>query len=104
LRQHYNTNRLRGVDLDRAVKKNARQQDIVLAFFKERPRGLFATYQVHEAVMSHTRMTSTQRCITNLTDQGALIKTESMVMGPMGMQVHTWKLNTGEREQLKLFS
>jgi len=91
--QYYNTNRLDRAALGMAIQENQKQQDMVLAFFRMHPNILFATHQVHELLMPQCRITSTQRCITNLTDDGRLIKTINMINGPMGKQVHTWRFS-----------
>ena len=38
-------------------------------------------------------LTSIRRAISNLTDNGKLMKLERMVMGNYGKKVHTWRLN-----------
>lgn len=89
-RDYYNTNDEQG-DVLRDSRSNARhQQDVVLAHYRAHPGRNIAPHQV--PMPAGTPLTSVRRAITNLTEAGLLEKTDEMVPGTYGKQVHTWRL------------
>lgn len=93
-REYFNTNREVGHVLA-ASHGHARQQRLtVQAFFEAHPDRCFAPHQI--PMPSGTPLTSVRRAITNLTEAGVLEKTDRMVAGTYGKQVHCWRLATGQ--------
>lgn len=89
----YNTTSEQGATLTLSRRRANQQQDAVLNFFAERPRGLFAPHEVHAAVAAPTSpLTSIRRAITDLTTMGLLTKTSAKKVGPYGKSVHLWRL------------
>jgi hypothetical protein len=105
---YYNTNNEYGEELELSRVRAMTQQERVLAFFRRNPEELFTTREVHKKVFyNNGELTSTQRCITNLTDGGKLLKSKETVPGKKyGKRVHAWSYNSGDgdhQQQLNLF-
>ena len=101
---YYNTNRIYGAALRKALNDCKSQEQMVLTYMKAHPEINFAPHQLAVVLFLHTSndlndifhhapITSIRRAITNLTSEGYLVKTDKMVKGPYGKQVHTWKYN-----------
>ena len=96
---YYNTNRETGKTLALSWGKANKQVNMILEIFEERIRhtlnGL-APHQVqHQIVVRYGKrypLTSIRRAMSNLTDNGELIKLDRMVIGSYGKNVHTWRL------------
>lgn len=90
---YYNTTNLEGEDLAEAKSQARTQQDRILTFFEEHPGALFTPFEVREgAEMHQTPITSVRRAMTNLTDDGELVKTELTRLGKFGANNYTWRL------------
>ena len=97
---YYNTNRETGHTLSLSWGKANKQENMILEIFADRMRhtlnGL-APHQVRDQIVQRYGkrypLTSIRRAISNLTDNGKLMKLERMVMGNYGKKVHTWRLN-----------
>lgn len=81
-----------------AEGKARTQEDIVYTFFRTNWRSSYSPSRVHkmlvnaEKIKAATPLTSIRRAITNLTEEGKLAMSDTMVNGPMGKPEHTWKL------------
>jgi len=97
---YYNTNRETGSTLSLSWGKADKQENMILEIFSDKMRhtlnGL-APHQVRDQLVQRYGkrypLTSIRRAISNLTDNGKLMKLERMVMGNYGKKVHTWRLN-----------
>ena len=97
---YYNTNQESGPTLSLSWGKSDKQETMILEIFADRIRhtlnGL-APHQVQDQIVvrygKRYPLTSIRRAISNLTDNGKLIKLNRMVMGSYGKKVHTWRLN-----------
>jgi len=97
---YYNTNRETGPTLSLSWGKSNKQENMILEIFSDKMRhtlnGL-APHQVRDQIVQRYGkrypLTSIRRAISNLTDNGKLMKLERMVMGNYGKKVHTWRLN-----------
>jgi hypothetical protein len=90
MRSYYNTNKLSYSNFLEAIRKAKSQQEKILIYFKSLPG----------------RRTSVRRAITNLEQDGLLIKTDRMIEGDLGARVHTWILSDSDPaagEQINLF-
>jgi hypothetical protein len=91
MRSYYNTNNLSYLDFLQAIEKAKSQQEKILIYFKSLPGRGLAPHQVKAALFSEkTPITSVRRAITNLEQDGLLIKTDRMIEGDFGAPVHTW--------------
>jgi len=97
MKHYYNTNKEFGNDLISSNDKNKSQQERVLEYFFNHPINYLSVEKIHENVMPKARMTSAQRCVTNLTEQGFLEKTENFTTSSFGKKVHTWRLITPQK-------
>src|SRR5690349_17379319 len=97
-REYFNTNRESGHVLANSHGQARLQRLQVLAWFQQHPSGCFAPHQI--PMPADTPLTSVRRAVTNLTEQGLLEKTDRMVQGTYGKNVHCWKLRVDEPEQL----
>jgi len=95
MREYYNTNAETGHVLADSHGQARLQRLQVLAWFQSHPENHFAPHQIH--MPSGTPLTSVRRAVTNLTEQGLLEKTDRMVAGTYGKQVHTWRLRRPEQ-------
>ena len=99
---YYNTNREDGDQLRASITKAMSQEERITEFFAGRV-GAYSPDEVHQQVFGGTvPITSVRRAMTNLTMMGVLVKTEKMVAGRYGKQVHTWArrgTEYGEREE-----
>ena len=97
---YYNTNRETGATLSLSWGKSSKQDTMIVEIFTARLRhtleGL-APHQVRDQLAQQYGksypLTSIRRAMSNLTDNGKLIKLARMVMGNYGKKVHTWRLN-----------
>lgn len=94
---YYNTNNLTAEPLKEATIKTQKQGELCLEVFKAHRCNLSAC-QVWKILVKtgkidrNTPVTSLRRSVTNLKDRGLLEKTDNMVKGLFGTQVHTYKL------------
>ena len=98
---YFNTNNERGEVLTQSVSRATKQEDVIMDFFRLRPGRRFSPEDVQAWCLSTSPLTSVRRAITNLTDQGKLIKTNQMKKGMYGKNVHTWEL--AQQGQTKMF-
>ncbi len=108
MNSYYNTNKESGEELIKSERQARTQEERILEFFEEDYDSknvveLFGPSYIHEAVFDHSiPITSVRRAMTNLTNQGKLIKTDIMVIGQYGKKEHTWKYAHPD-PQLNLF-
>jgi len=96
---YYNTNQESGSTLSLSWGKSDKQETMILEIFADRIRhtlnGL-APHQVQDQIVQRYGkrypLTSIRRAMSNLTDNGELMKLNRMVMGSYGKNVHTWRL------------
>lgn len=100
--EFYNTNAETGTVLAGSYGQARQQRQMVQRWFELHPDRYFAPHQI--PMPSGTPLTSVRRAVTNLTEQGVLEKTDRMVQGTYGKQVHTWKLASGQLEMFGVAS
>jgi hypothetical protein len=92
----YNTINLAGQELATEQAKNLTQEVMVLHIFRC-GTSRYSPSQAHQLVVKmygiNPPITSIRRALTNLTNQGLLIKTGHMVKGLYHLPEHTWTLN-----------
>ncbi len=102
MKEFFNTTKLGNEALAKAKGKALSQQEKVLFFFQNNPDRGFGVETIHLQVLPKSPYTSAQRCVSNLTDAGHLIKTTDFVKSHYGAKVHTWRLAPRPKEQLRL--
>jgi DNA-binding IclR family transcriptional regulator len=100
--EYYNTNAETGTVLADSYGQAKQQRQMVQRWFEQHPDHYFAPHQI--PMPSGTPLTSVRRAVTNLTEQGVLEKTDRMVAGTYGKQVHTWRLASGQLEMFGVAS
>jgi hypothetical protein len=88
----YNTTNLSGNDLSESVADAQKQQKLVETFFRKYPNQKFTPFEVHKALNINAPITSIRRAITNLTNEGILVKTDEKRIGQYGKPNYTWTL------------
>lgn len=104
---YYNTNKESGETIKKSQRKAKSQEERILAYFIERPMVRMTPDAVKDKVLPEALITSVKRALSNLSSDKwdyALIKTNEMIKGPNGKDVHTWGLKPGleQDNQLKL--
>lgn len=87
----YNTNKESGETLKSSRLKCNRQEDVILKIFKDNKEHLLCADEIHELSQLNAPITSIRRAITNLYNQGKLIKTNTMKKGRYGKNTHTYQ-------------
>lgn len=88
----HNTVHLTGYDLSVAIQKAKNQEAVVLAIMSSgRLMSPSEVWKVGEQAGKRWLLTSVRRAISNLEDDGALIKTDTTIPGPYRMPEHCWK-------------
>ena len=102
---YFNTTNESGTDLSTSEKKAKRQDEYILDFFKYNALREFTPSEIHSNIpeLHHAPLTSVRRAITNLTDNGLLIKTIHQREGLYGKKTFTWKLKPTKAFQPQLF-
>jgi hypothetical protein len=88
----YNTIKLSGEALIEAETSAQKQRELVEMFFRKNIGMNFTPFEVLEALKIKAPITSIRRAITNLTNDGILVKTNEMRIGEYGKPNHTWEL------------
>lgn len=86
-------------DLERSAKNQ--EEEILDLYKKHHPRALSPS-QVHRMTGYKWPITSVRRAITNLTNKGALQKTDRTVEGQYGRPECMWRVRTGRQEQMEM--
>jgi hypothetical protein len=95
IEDYYNTNNEKGVVLQNSRRQARTQQERIRMYMQCWPNRLFTPFEIQEQILSGTPITSIRRAMTNLTDDGHLIKTDTKKVGKYGKANHTWKYNFG---------
>lgn len=99
MKTFYNTNSEHGTTLTESKEHALRQQNRILSYFQSFPNDTFTPEEVHDALyLDNTPLTSVRRAITNLTEDGKLVKTEIMKFGFFGKRCHSWKAASYAKE------
>ena len=98
----YNTNEENGATLKESRKKAKTQDQTVLEFFKNHdqlgvtPERCLRHFKIMETLSEskwhNTPVTSIRRSFSNLKNKGLIKKTEVLIEGDFGKNVHVWKL------------
>ena len=95
---YYNTTEETGDDLDQSHKKAKKQDHLIYSHFIL-SNELLSPSMVLDRLNLNCPITSVRRAMTNLTNEGKLIKTDQYVKGKYGKREHLWSLNIPEGQQ-----
>ncbi len=92
MQNYYNTTNETGETLALSNKKAKFQDEIILDFFIKNKNFAYTPEEVHRSVFGFkdVPLTSTRRAISNLTEAGHLLKTETKRIGMYGKAQHCW--------------
>ena len=88
----YNTIQLDGEVLKEAIRNGERQQDIILDIFRKYPEKHITPSEIYMTLGKLWPITSIRRAITNLTNEGHLIKTDHQRIGLYEKPNYCWTL------------
>lgn len=93
----HNTTSLTGEELAQRVQRAASQKEAILTVFQARRDGKYTASQVHQAFVNKAGkqwpVTSVRRAITDLMNEGHLVKLAETRPGPYGDSEHYYSLN-----------
>ena len=87
----YNTNQEGPDEAFDSSAKAAKQSDVILALF-EMTKTPMSPSMVYKALGQEWPITSIRRAMTNLTDDGEIVKTQKTTKGIYGKKEHLWVL------------
>lgn len=94
----YNTIDLTGQELEKAKAQTLKQEELIATIFKKNCHKEISPSQILDIVNKHYGLnwplTSIRRAITNLTEENALVKLQTMKEGIYGKPEHLWKFNS----------
>lgn len=94
----YNTIDLTGQELEKAKAQTLKQGELIATIYKKNCHKEISPSQILEVVNKHYGLnwplTSIRRAITNLTEENALVKLQTMKEGIYGKPEHNWKFNS----------
>jgi Fe2+ or Zn2+ uptake regulation protein len=89
---YYNTNHETGATLEESNRKAGKQQDRLLAFFRQSPGKHFSAQEVWDGCFGFSApFSSVHRSLRNLEMGGFIVKTDVMKVSSYNKHVHTWK-------------
>ena len=90
---YHNTTHSTGEELRDYRRKTLAQDQFILEFFRKHPNNEFTPSEVlHRLFTENVPLTSVRRAMTNLTNDGKLVKTPHQRKGPFGRPEHCWRL------------
>jgi hypothetical protein len=102
MKSYHNTTNETGATLAQSTSKALTQDECVLAYFHNydnlgaTPERVLRHLQIREKLSenrwSKTPITSCRRSFSNLQKRGLIYKTDLMIMGDWGKEIHVWKL------------
>ena len=96
---YFNTTSETNPELGQYRQRAWNQDEVVMNWFDLLGSG--TPSQVHQDVLQSAPLTSIRRSITNLTNEGKLVKTERKKQGAYGRPEYVWRL-AGDKRQLEL--
>lgn len=88
---YYNTTHSVHPDLNRYEKKAKSQEETILEFFRVSGRRSSPSEVLMVLFDNSVPLTSVRRAITNLTNEGELVKTNKQIRGPYGRPEYQWR-------------
>ena len=94
----YNTIDLTGQELEMAKAQTLKQEELISTIYKKNCHKEISPSQILDVVNKHYGLnwplTSIRRAITNLTEENALVKLQTMKDGIYGKKEHVWRFNS----------
>ena len=97
MKYFYNTIDETGITLAKPISNAVNQEQKVMIIFHANPYKEYTPFGVNKILSDNGNrypITSIRRAMTNLTEQGILIKTDNKVNEQYGVKNYTWKLRT----------
>jgi hypothetical protein len=100
----YNTNQEDFGEESESLRKVVKQEAVIFGLFKS-ARTPMSPSMVYKALGEKWPITSIRRAITDLTDEGKIVKTQKTIKGIYGKKEHLWELpkKPETSEQVTLF-
>ncbi len=98
----YNTTSLKGDELKDATAKAENQEDLILRLFKNKDDYTLSPSMIMKLTDNVYPITSVRRAVTNLTNEGVLIKLNTQVSGMYGRAEHLWRWTNIKEGQMQL--
>ena len=100
----YNTNQEGLEEFSDSSRKAAKQSDVILRLL-EMAKTPMSPSMVYKALGQEWPITSIRRAMTNLTDDGEIVKTQKTTKGIYGKKEHLWALPEKPKtaKQVELF-
>ena len=89
---YYNTNQETGEELDNSRARATSQTQIIYNYFVNNPTEELTPFEIKAKTRMRAPITSIRRAITDLTNDGKLVKTTSLKQGNYGKKCHCWRL------------
>ena len=99
----FNTTNETNPDLTEYRQKALNQDERVLELFRARIQASYTPSEVLSAAFDRTPITSVRRSMSNLTDEGRLVKTDGKREGIYGRPEHVWVLAKSCVNQLEMW-
>jgi len=87
---YHNTTETTGPDLQEYEAKAIGQEDLILDYFNNTTSGHTPSH-IQSVLLPRSPITSVRRAITNLTNAGKLVKTDTQCNGPFNRPEFVWK-------------
>lgn len=91
----YNTTGETGYKLKKYQRQSIKQEERILNFFHEHPDAEMTRPELHEHVLTEAPVSSITRALSDLRDQGKLVRTTRKRQGTYGRECHCWRLANG---------
>ena len=89
---YYNTNQEKGEDLSNSRTRATSQTQLIYNYFVSNPTEELTPFEFKAKIRMSAPITSIRRAITDLTNEGKLVKTNSLKQGNYGKKCHCWRL------------
>ena len=99
---YFNTTKSAGAERRHYEAKAVNQEDEILDFFHNATEARYTPSEVLAQVFTRkpVPLTSVRRAMTNLTEQGKLVKCDKQRPGPFGRPEHLWELAGAPRQEV----
>jgi hypothetical protein len=88
---YHNTNKETGDILAASEEKAKSQEEIIYDYMNDKFLYEFTAEDINEILLPHVPLTSCRRALTNLMNEGKIIKTNNTKLGKYGKQIFTYK-------------
>lgn len=94
----YNTTNETNPELKAYREKAMKQDDVIMLFFETAFNPYYTPSEVWQGTLPNAPLTSIRRSITNLTDDGRLVKTQRKRKGLYGRPEYIWTLPEASKQ------